>query len=376
MTTKKLNRRPNYVLTGYTASLTGVKQSTPKSIRKVVMGFMLGLLLGGSSLVSFAQDNPVLADSYPERYTVVKGDTLWGISSRFLRDPWRWPEVWQGNPQVQNPDLIFPGDVLVMTFVDGRPMLKSLRRETVKLSPTPREIRYDSIPVIDPAAISAYLDAPLVTDDNELKNAGYIVDGFDNRLLMGKYDQFYARNLLDSEADSYRVFRAGRHFVDPTTNESLGWEAVHLGDANMLKGGDPSRLVLTKAFKDVTLRDRLRPVYDQEALPFYFPKAPQDDNVRGVILETPNASTELGALSVVAVSVGEREGIEVGDVLRIRSQSVSKEDPVTGEGFKIPEERVGLGMVFRTFQKVSYMLITDTSRQVRPGDVVVSPNQD
>lgn len=336
----------------------------------------MGLVLGSVSIASLAQDNPVLADSYPDRYTVVEGDTLWGISARFLRDPWRWPEVWQGNPQVQNPDLIFPGDVLVMTFVDGRPVLKSLRRETVKMSPSARSVRYDSIPVIDPAAISAYLDAPLVTDDNELKNAGYIVDGFDNRLLMGKYDQFYARNILDTEADAYRVFRAGRHFIDPFTGESLGWEAVHLGDANMLKGGDPARLVLTKAYKDVTLRDRLRPIYDKEALPFYFPKAPDNDDVRGVILETPNASTELGALSIVAVNLGIREGMKVGDVLRIRSQSVAKKDPMTGEAYKIPEEKVGLGMVFRTFEKVSYMLITDTKRQVRPGDVVVSPNQE
>jgi hypothetical protein len=366
MTTKKLN-----------LSLYAVRALRAKlqfATRKLAAGIVLGLTLGLSSVNSVAQDNPVLADSYPERYTVVKGDTLWDISSTFLRDPWRWPEVWEGNPQVENPDLIYPGDVLVMTFVDGRPVLKSLRRETVKLSPKPHATRYDAIPVIDPAAIEAYLNSPLVTDDNELKNAGYIVDGFDNRLLMGKYDQFYARNILDTEADAYRVFRAGRHFIDPISGESLGYEAVHLGDANMLKAGDPSRLTLTKAYKDVTLRDRLRPIYTKSALPFYFPKAPENEALRGIILETPNSETELGPLSVVAVNMGEREGVEVGDVFRIRSQSVSKKDPVTGERYKIPEENVGIGMVFRTFQKVSYVLITDTSRQVRPGDVLVHPN--
>jgi len=344
------------------------------SAKRLLMGLTLGVMLGASSSLGLAQETPVLADSFPDRYTVVEGDNLWDISGKFLRDPWRWPEVWQGNPQVENPDLIYPGDVLVMTFVDGRPVLKSLRRETVKLSPTARGTRYDAIPVVDPAAISAYINSPLVTDENELKNAGYVVNGFDNRLVMGKYDQFYARNILDTEADMYRVFRQGRHFIDPVSGESLGWEAVHLGDANMLKAGDPSRLSLTVAYEDVNLRDRLRPIYDEEALPFFFPKAPDNDGVRGVILETPNRATELGALSVVAISLGEREGIQMGDVLRIKSQSVAKEDPVTGEQYRIPEEKVGLGLVFRTFEKVSYMLITDTGRQSRPGDIVVSPD--
>lgn len=345
-------------------------------VSRLIAGTLLGLILGMGAATSIAQDNPVLADSYPDRYTVINGDTLWDISGKFLRDPWRWPEVWQGNPQVENPDLIYPGDVLVMTFIDGKPVLRSLRRETVKLSPTPRGTRYDAIPIIDPAAVDAYLSSPLVTDENELRNAGYIVDGYDNRLLMGKYDKFYARNILDTEAEEYRVFRPGRHFVDPISGESLGWEAVHLGDANMMKAGDPSRLSLTKAYKDVTLRDRLRPIYEKTALPFFFPKAPDNEAIRGVILETPNSETELGALSVVALNLGEREGVQAGDVFRIRSQAVPKQDPVTGEGFVIPEENVGLAMVFRTFNKVSYALITDTNRQVRPGDVVVSPNAD
>lgn len=366
MTTKKLNLSLNGARATFVMKLASAK--------RILAGLTLGIMLGMSSSLGVAADSPVLADSFPDRYTVVDGDTLWDISGKFLRDPWRWPEVWQGNPQVENPDLIYPGDVLVMTFVDGRPVLKALRRETVKLSPSARGTPYDAIPVIDPAAIAAYINSPLVTDENELKNAGYVVDGFDNRLIMGKYDQFYARNILDTEADQYRVFRQGRHFVDPISGESLGWEAVHLGDANMLKAGDPSRLSLTEAYEDVGLKDRLRPIYDKEALPFFFPKAPDNDAVRGVILETPNKATEVGALSVVAISLGEREGMQVGDVLRIKSQSVVKDDPVTGEKYRIPEEKVGLGLVFRTFNKVSYMLITDTGRQSRPGDVVVSPN--
>lgn len=321
-------------------------------------------------------DTAGLADNHPDRYTVVDGDTLWGISSRFLSDPWRWPEVWKGNPDVENPDLIYPGDVLVLTFVDGRPSLRALRRESIKLSPEPRVTSFlDAIPAIDPSAIEAYINSPLVTNTKELEQAGYIVQGMDNRLVAGKYDQVYARAVAE-DAESFRVFRPGRSFVDPVSKEALGFEAVHVGDANMLRRGDDvSRLVLTKTYTDAGVRDRLRPVYENQALPFFYPKAPDNDDIRGVILVTENEATELGPMSIVAVNLGEREGVNAGDVFRILSQKMTRKDPLNGEAYEIPEEKIGLALVFRTFEKVSYALITDSARQVTPGDVLVSPKK-
>lgn len=318
-----------------------------------------------------------LAVNYPDRYTVVDGDTLWDISAKFLTDPWRWPELWQGNPQVDNPDLIYPGDVLVLTFINGRPVLRSLRRETVKLSPTARETDFRSaIPPIDPAAISAYINSPLITDEAEILSAGYIVEGVDNRLLMGKYDQFYARGIVDTSFSKYRLFRPGRHFVDPVTNESLGWEAEHVGDAQMLKEGDPSRLSILDTYTDVSIKDRLRPIERETSLPLFNPKAPANPAIRGMILETPTKGPELGAYTVVAINLGDREGVVPGDVFRILSQAVPKEDPVTGEKYSIPEEKIGLMMVFRTFDKVSYAIVTNSSRQVSVFDGVISPDID
>lgn len=358
------------------SGLYATKNQLPnRRIITMMKNKIIVLLFSLAFTVSVAAQGPVLSDNYPDRYTVVKGDTLWDISGKFLRDPWRWPEVWQGNPQVENPDLIYPGDVLVLTFVDGKPVLRALRRETKRLSPSARATPFEAaIQPVDPAAIQAYINSPLVTDENELKIAGYVVDGVDNRLLFGKYDQFYARGIEKQDAETYRVFRPGRHFVDPVSGESLGWEAVHLGDSNLLKGGDPARLVLTTGFEDVTIRDRLRPIYKKEALPFFYPKAPDNEKLRGVILETPNRATELGSYSVIAMNLGEREGVKAGDVFRILSQTVNKKDPITKERYQIPEEKIGLALVFRTFEKVSYALVTDTSRQVRPGDGLVSPN--
>jgi len=348
-----------------------VRRETHRSLQALI-ALLLTVSVGVSS---FAQSGSLLTSSYPDRYTVVDGDTLWDISGKFLRDPWRWPEVWQGNPQVENPDLIFPGDVLVLTFVDGRPVLKALRRETVKLSPSPRATSYsDAIPLIDPAAITPYINAPLVTDTNEIKKAPYVVDGFNNRLILGKNDQFYARGIEDQTVEKFRIFKPGRHFIDPVSRESLGWEAVHLGNASMRKEGDPSRLLITSSYEDINIRDRLRPVLVEEALPFFAPKAPTNDKIRGVILDDVNKSAELGALSIVAINLGEREGIASGDVLRIRSQKMPKKDPFNGKRYFIPEENIGLALVFRTFEKVSYAIVTDSNRQVTPGDVLVSPN--
>jgi len=355
------------------------KTSTPifrlgvKKLSITLLSLVVAMVFGITA--TLAADDLVLAPDYPERYTVVDGDTLWDLSGKFLRDPWRWPEVWQGNPQVENPDLIYPGDVLVMTFIDGRPSLRALRTETVKLSPSVRSEDFqNAIPAVDPSAIQAYINAPLVTDENELSTAGYVVDGTENHLLMGKYDQFYARGIKDQEADEYRLFRPGRHFVDPISRESLGWEAKHVGDARMLRPGETARLSLLNTYTDVTLRDRLRPIHNKESLPFFYPKAPNNVNLRGMILETENASAELGPLSVVAITLGSREGVESGDVFRILSQSSTKKDPMTGELYSLPEEKVGLLLVFRTFDKVSYGIITNSSRPVRPFDVLVSPD--
>ena len=325
--------------------------------------------------VSLGWASDRLKADYPERYTVVQGDTLWDIAGKFLRQPWYWPEIWQANSYIENPHLIYPGDVLVLTFVDGQPQLRVLRRETVKLSPEVRENDlHTAIPPISPADIAPYLSAPLVTSDNEIVNAPYVVEGLDNKLIAGKYDQVYVRGLGETIADDYRIFRPGRVFVHPETGENLGLEAIHIGDSRVLKPGDPARVTVLNSFEEIAVLDRLRPVDENKSLPYFYPHAHNNREIRGYILQKPNRVTELGALDVVVIALGKREQVEPGQVFKILSQPAEKTDPLTGERYQLPYEQAGLMMVFRTFEKVSYGLVTNTNRPLRAGDLVVHPD--
>jgi hypothetical protein len=316
----------------------------------------------------------VLRDGAPERYTVVKGDTLWDIAAHFLNDPWKWPEIWEENGQIENPDLIYPGDVLVVSMVDGEPVLRGLRRETVKVSPRVHvEELEDPIPTIDPSAIQPFLSAPLITDDGELNSAGYVAASTTDNIVMGKYSQFYSRGISASPADQFRIFRPGELFVDPVTGEVLGQEAVHVGDARLLRQDeDTARMSVLNSFLEVEYGDRLRMVEEELGLPYYYPRAPEHI-VRGTILTIPGHVAEIGPLSVVVLNIGEREGMENGHVLRILSKQSSHKDPITGETFLAPEEPTGLLMIFRTFEKLSYALITNATEPIMTGDSVANP---
>ena len=340
--------------------------------------FLIGLLAVLTNVVysvSFAAG--ILKDGHPEKYVVKKGDTLWGISGTFLQDPWRWPEIWQNNEDIRNPDLIFPGDVLFLTFIDGKPVLRALKREVVKLKPSIREEDLSAaIPPISPRSISAFLKAPLVTSSAEAQAAPYIVDGFYNRLITGKYDQMYARGVKETTAANFQIFRVGREFVHPVTKESLGLQALDIGTASLERPGDPARIAITSSREEVAIEDRLRPTNDIGLTPFFFPSSHSDKSIVGYILPVDEKTPELGPLDrVIAITLGKREGVKQGHVFKVLSSPVVKADPLKPkESFTIPEEEIGLIMVFRVFDKVSYAIITDVERPVEPGNKIVHPD--
>jgi len=379
-----------------------IRENPPMSLaRHRAISLILMMLLVGP--IASADEVQVRPDQ-PERYVVQKGDTLWDIATKFLNTPWHWPRIWKINEQIKNPHLIYPGDVIVMRWVDGKPELALLRAEkaapadsgqptvpavpaapgepapapsdgrTVKLSPRIHASDLEAaIPTIPPDAIAPFLSRPLVVGKRELDEAGYITVGLEGRIALADGSEFYARGLKrDAEQEYYFIVRHGKALRHPETNEVLAYEAQYLGEAQMLEPGDPAKLVVTKVEQEILPTDRLMLAPKRAGLPHYYPHAPKN-KVRGYIINSPNSISEIGSFTVVTLSLGEREGIEEGHVLRIMRHAGTHRDPVRRSDYKLPDEQSGLLMVFRTFEKVSYGLVMNSIRPVNLNDAVVTP---
>lgn len=369
-----------------------------KTPRRLVEILIITALFALSPTLS--ADTVELKPDHPERYTVQKGDTLWDISKRFLKSPWHWPRVWKINEQIKNPHLIYPGDVLVMRWVDGQPQISLLRRDKVEptlptapvLPPTdgvpdqrptdPRTVRVQprvhkepiasAIPTIPPEAITPFLSQPLAVGKEELNQAGYVTTGLDDRIALGDQSEFYARGFKGESKEYYHIFRPGKAIHHPDTGELLAYEAVYLGDARRLEGGDPAKFVVTSVKQEIIPTDRLLAAERPAGLPFYMPQAPKKE-VNGRVLNALNSVSEIGPLTVVAISLGKREGMEQGTVLRILRSVGTHRDPVVGGRYKLPDEESGLLMVFRVFDKISYALVMSSTRPVYINDRVSNP---
>jgi len=370
---------------------------------KHLLGSSFFLLIIASLLISPAYtraDEVQLKSDHPDRYTVVKGDTLWDISTRFLKSPWMWPKIWKINQEIKNPHLIYPGDVIVLRWVDGKPELSVLRKETVGAPGLPslpesakepvtttaptdaRTVKLEpqvhseslaaAIPTIPPNAILPFLTRPLVVGANELEEAGYITTGLDDRIALGNGSQFYARRLKDEGPEYYQIVRPGKAIRHPDTGELLGYEAVYLGNARRLETGDPSKLVVTEVKQEIIPTDRLVEAPGKVSLPYYYPRPPKTQ-VSGRIVSALNAVDEIGPFTVVGITLGTREGMEDGNVLRVMRHVGMQKDPVTHGRYKLPDEESALVMVFRTYEKMSYALVMTATQPVHMLDVVVTP---
>lgn len=333
------------------------------------------LLLVASGL---AQAQVQLRDGYPQRYTVAQGDTLWDISGRFLSKPWQWPEIWHANPQIANPDLIYPGDTLVLTFVDGQPRLSVQRgasRGTIKLSPTVRTSPVaEAIPTIPLGAINAFLlDNRVVDSAEDFARAPYIVAGNQERVLSGRGDRIYGRGQFAPDQSAYGIFRQGKTYFDPTTHEVLGINADNIGGAEVIATeGDVATLSLQASNAEVRLGDRLFPTGLTPVNSFFYPSPPTRE-VHGTILDVPRGVTQIGKYDVVTLNRGRRDGLVEGNVLAIYKTGETVRDRVTGEQVKVPDERAGMLMVFRTYEKLSYGLVLNANRSLAIMDKVTNP---
>ena len=341
-------------------------------MRKSLLALLL-VAVGG-----MAQAAVQLKENHPEQYTVVKGDTLWDISARFLSEPWKWPELWQANPQVENPHLIYPGDSLSLVYVDGQPRImlnRGASRGTIKLSPTVRTTPMaEAISTIPLEAINSFLLSNRIVDSAaEFNAAPYIVAGNAERVISGSGDRVYGRGDFQDGIKVYGIFRQGKTYVDPATEEFLGINADDVGTAELIDmEGDIATMMLTRVTQEARLGDRLFPSEERAVNSTFMPSEPKE-KIDGVILDVPRGVTQIGQFDVVTLNKGARDGLAEGNVLAVYKTGETVRDRVTGESVKIPDERAGLLMVFRTYDKLSYGLVLGATRSLELLDKVRNP---
>ena len=385
-----------------------------------------------------------LNPEHPDRYTVVEGDTLWGISARFLQKPWRWQEIWKVNPQIKNPHLIYPGDVVSLHYQDGQPVLTLERAgetssgRNVKLSPTVRSSENDkAISAIPIDAIQQFLKWPLIFEQDEMDDWPYIVSSYEGHLIASVNNTIYVRGVSEeSEAREYSIYRKGPAYLNvkedkDEEDEILGYEAIYVGQAIMQKKGDPASAVITSVDREVLTGDRLLPNSGQDINVEFTPSSTKTD-VTGRILSVMTGISKLGGVAqigqhqVVVLNVGENKGVEPGNVLGIFQDNFKVKDTIgpnqskkleeqeadrieferedsnffdqelsklvngirnmikkfdrkfpefanrktNSETISLPQEYVGVVLVFRTFEKISYALVMEVNGPVHVLDTV------
>ncbi len=340
---------------------------------KACKSLILVLLCALSMPLALAEE--LLRADHPDHYTVVKGDTLWDISARFLRSPWRWPDIWHVNPQIANPHLIYPGDVLELVYIDGKPQLR-LRRGPLKLSPTVRATPWDgAVPTVPVDAIGPFLTRPYVLKRGELNDAPYIVDFADDHILGGAGFKAYVRRIDRDDQLKYEIIRPGGPYRDAETGEILGYEAIYVGTTELQRTGDPATVFINSTELEAVIGDRVIPAGDDKATANFTPHAPPGP-VEGSIISVLNGVSQIGQYNVVVLDRGARNGLEPGTVLRVYHRGETVRDVVTPSSrdtVRLPDEEAGLLMVFRTFEKVSFALVMHATRVIHLNDKVRNP---
>lgn len=337
-------------------------------------------LIVGAFLVSTVglvarADTVKLRDGHPQAYVVVKGDTLWDISGRFLSKPWRWPEVWEVNPQIENPHLIYPGDTVYLTWVNGQPRL-SLKPGELRLKPrvriTPLE---DAIPAIPLKDLSAFLSDNAVLEEELLGTTPYVLGTNDRRTMAGAGDRIYARGEFEEEdIKAAVIYRPESEFIDPTTGELLGYELFKVADASVLaKKEDIITLYVKSSHLEIRPRDRVLPSPEGRIQSVFYP-APAPAESQGTILSVLRGVNKIGRYDGVVISQGARDGVQPGAVYEVFTLGEEIRDPVTGELISLPSEKAGQLMVFKTYNAVSYALVMEATRVLSVGDEVRSTN--
>jgi hypothetical protein len=320
---------------------------------------------------------------------VKRGDTLWGISKIFLRDPWYWPEIWQVNPQVQNPHLIYPGDTLRLVYIDGKPRVTVSRGMmerggTARVEPRVRSQPLEAaITTIPYETVAAFMSKPSVLSAEQIDGAPYVLASRDLHIVIANGDTLYARGFATPATlgTHYNVVRVGDPLRDPDDNRIVGYDGIFTASGRVTRGGDPTTLVLTESSRETVPGDKLFTGGSDVALDFV-PSAPKV-RVNGRIMAVSDGVSVIGQYQVVVINRGARDGLTPGNVLAVYDipetvpDNVSKGwygmSHIAAKKVRLPGERAGTFMVFKTFDRISYGLIMEAKDIIRVADRVQNP---
>ena len=345
---------------------------------------VLVVLFCASQLALADSHNIELKPGHPKTYTVQKGDTLWDIAGKFLNRPWYWPEIWHVNEQVENPHLIYPGDVLRLVYINGRPYITRDKygKQTVRLSPRIRVEELDrAIPTIPLDIITPYLSRNRILNLGEFSGAPYIVGISENHMSAGADDSIYVMD-LDKEpvSEKYGIYKKGKAYRNPAKKtEILGYEAIYLGEGVLDRKGNPATIYVEKSKAEILKGNRVISIAtDNSADANFLPKSSlvnRPGTIIGVLTNGMQPGVNMvGAMDVVVIDMGIEDGAEVGDVLNIYKKGDVVKDPLrNNKSVKLPDEMNGNLMIFRTFKRLSYALVMDAQSDLRLGDIVKSP---
>jgi hypothetical protein len=318
----------------------------------------------------------------PMNYTVKRGDTLWDIAAVFLKDPWFWPEIWQINPQVQNPHLIYPGDVLSLAYGangDARVMISQYggARLAPRLRSDPLDGPIDTIPF---SAISAFLSKPSVLSKDQALQAPYIMAFRDEHMIGGTGHEIYVRNLNAPLNQRYVVMHVGEPIRDIGSREIIGYQAAYVANAVVNGPGEITKAVLTEGAREALAGDRLISQDGETSLTFT-PHAPTS-TIDGQIIAVADGAEQIGPTQVVVLNRGTTHGLAPGAVLAVDQQGAVVSDrfgkspwkkATFPRNVKLPDERVGTLIVFKTFDRISYGLVIGARGPMRVADRVYNP---
>ena len=334
-----------------------------------------------SALLSFSvtADTLKLKEGHPDSYIVKKGDTLWDISAYFLDSPWLWPRLWQTNPQVKNPHLIYPGDKLYLTWVDGQPQLG--RKRLKKMSPQPRiDEKRSAVPTIPLSLIEPFLSKDHIIDQSLLAGAPRVMGQNSKSTRIMKGDTFYGEGQFDANVH-YGIYRVGQQYTDKTTKEALGSKLTFIASARVNQSDDVTMnsevtpLLVTASAFEAKMGDIILPIPEYDVLPGFFIPSSTPKDMRGYIVDSLSEKSALSRGDIVVINQGSREQVQPGAIFSIkrpgaeiieRGKKITYEEDANAfervflsgdDGLTLPEETIGIMMVFKVYEKSSIAII-------------------